>query len=122
MRTTTPTRLHLPPDIVADLRSRAEAAGCTVDELVATTLLDELPGLLAEAATVGLRASLGRAEPVEAHSAPKTKVLESTTQGPMPNSSDHAAARSSSPTDDHTARVAPVDSSEEPPCPGHLLS
>ena len=69
-RVTTPSRLELAPDLVAELRSRAKAQGCTVDELVTAALLEELPGLLAEASAIGLRAALGRAEPIETESSP----------------------------------------------------
>jgi hypothetical protein len=52
--------------MVDALGRRAEASDQTIDAVVAELLAEGLPTVLAEASAAGLKASLGRARPVEA--------------------------------------------------------
>lgn len=64
-RWVTPDRYRLPADLVEAAAARAEALGCTVDDVIADALAEQLPSMVAEALHQALPAAARRARPID---------------------------------------------------------
>lgn len=62
---TTPNRLRLPADLVAELAAIAAAEEIGIEELVSRLLVDVLPGMVAQRTTRWLRTTLSLAYPID---------------------------------------------------------
>jgi hypothetical protein len=64
-RATTPSRLRLAADLVADLETIAASEGVGVEELVSRLLVDVLPGMVAQRTNRWLQTTLSLAYPID---------------------------------------------------------
>jgi len=64
-RWATPDRYTLPVDLVDAAAARASALGCTVEDVIADALAEQLPPMVAEALHQTLPAAARRARPID---------------------------------------------------------
>jgi len=64
-RWATPDRYTLPVDLVDAAAARASALGCSVEDVIADALAEQLPSMVGEALTRALPAAVRRARPVD---------------------------------------------------------